>query len=567
MMLPKMNNMFAFLLAHHHHLLLLLLLVFSSSNNVNVIVEAKKVSNSFKLSGAITEHTMTKFALSPQAKGKVTVQFHASQKYPQYTPSLKVYFYNSDRDWDKVSQSPTCEEKIRYAHHSETLKFYPEYISDDGKIKHSRSNGEHPMADKAQEFLEKAADMQKEFEETGSLNPNQKKKPGINWIANVDAPVSDGSTSQPQYWYIAVADCSLEISYRDNQIPELFYTLQIWDELLPDHTFTHLSHDEQGLIQIHLLNAILSFALAFGLFVPTFQRWRNNQELHVATLLVLSACCVHAFSSLCQAMHLYLYQSNGIGSYSLDSMSAHAEASVDSILCWILLAVAVGWTLPVDVSIRTNDHMKSQKFISQLTCLRRGFSYPNRTYFDLFRNPSFLIFLVVDGIHAILCQWGRIYNDDFDCFHDLEHLPGKLLLIFRMVLAIIFLASTAALKQHVHAPNLSKFLHFFSLIGFSWFLSLPSLALLISSKPLGIPLHRRHPIMTVLSMGLQVVSLMSLGWLFTATESASPYHKVANINDDGSGGSLGASGSSTSSGGGIGGVSLFKFGKTKIRLD
>lgn len=82
-----------------------------------------------------------------------------------------------------------------------------------------------------------------------------------------------------------------------------------------------------------------------------------------------------------------------------------------------------------------------------------------------------------------------------------------------------------------------------------------------------------YPIMTVLSMGLQVVSLMSLGWLFTATESASPYHKVANINDDGSGGSLGASGSSsssgssTSSGGGIGGVSLFKFGKTKIRLD
>jgi len=503
--------------------------------------ESKTVSDSFKLSGAITEELITKFALSPNARGKVKVQFSSDEahRYPSYMTALKVYFYSSEQTWQKVKNAPTCQEKIQFATKSHSLDF-------------------------------------------------SKQQQDNNWIAKLDTSFSDVNELEPhpQYWYITVADCALELQYLDNKIPTLHYTLEIMDELSTNN-YTHLSHDEQGLTTLHLFNILLSLSIAAWLFYQMIQRYSQRNELHLSIIMVFAACLLHALSSGCQMIHLQLYAHNGIGSYSADAISAHAEALVDSLLCWIMLAVGVGWTLPLDFKA-PNANANAN---SLLHYIQRGFqsSSPSNTTSTLwYQNPAVQLLIGLETIHAILCQWGRTYNDDFDCYHDLEHRPGRILLFVRLVLSILFLFFTAALKQKCHARghfSLISFLQKFSLIGASWFISLPSLALLISSSSSSegslfhIPAHRRHPIMTTLGMALQVVSLMSLGWLFAGTENTSPYHRVNNVNDSSMGG-LGTYQASSSSSSnvsnnvsiqnadaGAGGRSIFKFGKTKVRLD
>ena len=512
----------------------------------NLFVDGKKVSDSFQLSGKNTEYTAAKFALSPNAEGKLNIKFQSATSYPSNN-DLAVYLYAGEETWKKVKNVPTCEDKMKLANSRHGFKFYPEHIGS------NQENRDYRKID---------------------LNSVRFTKE-IDWKAKVDLTVGGGKgidNGLPHYWYITIADCSLERYYRDNQIPNIHYDLEILDEAPSKGQYSHLSHDEQGLSFLHLCNVILFGGVIGWMTYHILSRLQKGQECHVSILLITGACIMHALSSFFEMSHLLVYAKNGVGSYSADALSAHLEASADSLLCWILMAIATGWTLPPNLSSplsggesSAQQPMKGKKYHNNIASLqyyvRHAFTYSFETKTSVFINPGFQMFAVLDGIHAILCQWGRTYNDDFDSYHDLEHLPGRILLIFRFVLAILFLMATATLKAKCHSQSLSKFLHSFSLIGASWYISLPSLALVVSSRLVNLPAHRRHPIMTMLSMVLQFFSIVSLAWLFTGGQKSSAYHKISNVDPNNRISSGLGSHMDTE------GFSVFSIGKTKIRLD
>lgn len=483
-----------------------------------LMVQSKVVSSSFKLSGVKTEQTLTKFALSPRADGFISISLYAADMYPSHTRDaiLKLYLY-SEGSWRDAVKDPTCEGKINYADKAEVFSF--------------------------------------------GLNKNPDRTvPGRKWRAVVKTHVGDFTHERPQYWYVTVADCSLERYFHDNDMPTLSADTKIMENR-DDVLYSHLSYDEVGMVRLHLVNAVLSFLLAVGVLVHVMEKAKRN-ELHISTLLVMLGCGIHGLSSLLAASHLTVYDQNGIGSYSLDCLSAHLEALVDSVIAWILLAVSVGWTLPSDVSIRQQDPTvnRAGNVVNAMQSIRHGMGTNNIT--------SLLIALSLVVSHAFLCQWGRTYDGEFDCYHDLEHLPGRVLLLFRFFMALVFTVCVAALRRHCHSHALHSFLVKFAAVGASWFVCLPCTAMVVSSNLFDIAVHRRHPIMTSLSLGLQLTSLGSLVWLFTGKDGSTAYHKVRTMNNMGGDGMSGL-GSGRGGGGSTAPASksMFRVGKMKVRCD
>jgi hypothetical protein len=99
----------------------------------------------------------------------------------------------------------------------------------------------------------------------------------------------------------------------------------------------------------------------------------------------------------------------------------------------------------------------------------------------------------------------------------------------------------------------------------SWFISLPFMAMYV---PSAMHSHQKHFALVVGATIVQSSSLASLVWLFTGDKDASPYHKLSNLQADKYtlSSSLSSSAATLSSVGG-GSSNIWKFGKTKVRLD
>ena len=149
-------------------------------------------------------------------------------------------------------------------------------------------------------------------------------------------------------------------------------------------------------------------------------------------------------------------------------------------------------------------------------------------------SPAGYLAMLVLASHAILAQWGRTYNDDFDAYHALEHLPGRLLMLFRIVLGVLFLAATAQTRNSC-PQSLQSFYTKLAIVGTCWFLSLPLVTWVCSWA---VPYYLRHPTVATWGAIAQSAALVLLAWLFTAHSGASSFHKVSRLQANTAGDSL-----------------------------
>ena len=81
--------------------------------------------------------------------------------------------------------------------------------------------------------------------------------------------------------------------------------------------------------------------------------------------------------------------------------------------------------------------------------------------------------------HLVLVLWGRMYDDEFYSFHNFEHLPGRILMLFRAVCGILFwFLVTQTMHMQGGVGDMASFLSTFRLFGMTWFWSLPIAVLL-----------------------------------------------------------------------------------------
>jgi hypothetical protein len=143
-------------------------------------------------------------------------------------------------------------------------------------------------------------------------------------------------------------------------------------------------------------------------------------------------------------------------------------------------------------------------------------------------NSGGMLAAFIVASHFILAQWGRTYDDDFDSYHDLEHLPGKLLMALRVVLGIIMVAAAVQTKSACPA-SLSGFYSVLSLVGTLWFQGLPLVSWLCSRF---VPYYLRHPAVTFYGSVCQTIALIMLAWLVTA-HSKSSFHSLSRMQANG----------------------------------
>lgn len=482
---------------------------------------AKTASGDFKLSGLQSAHVLASFAVLPDG-ARLSVNF-TSPTYYENERFLHFRLYR-DVEWPAYLKDQTCMDKIERAQRSQKIAF-------DYKNKEWSSHQS---------------------------------------VLIVNTP--DGSSNRPHYWYFVVEDCSLEQIMQDSKIPDIHFHLEVKNHL-PKPTagerypLTHLSADELRLTTLHTVTFILSGMVAFFLTMNAVltvtgsgsSSGKKQHSVHAALLWVAAAAALDAFSSFCEIVHIKIYEGNGTGSYFMDAVAAHSEACADALIVLLLLSIGSGWTLPSDV-VKVNPNASSlQRF---LTDMGRPMGSVQKF------NAAAVLGISVIGLHVFLAQWGRTYNDDFESYHDLEHLPGKVLMLMRLILGFLLLAATMQTRLKCSIQQLQQFYLKLAVFGFCWFQSLPVLTWLCNTF---VPYYLRHPAIFISSALLQSSSLILLAWLVTAHTGV--YHQFSHMTAD-SEPSLTDTLSSyqqqhmaASPGGGGEEARTWSWGKAKVRLD
>jgi Rhodopsin-like GPCR transmembrane domain len=549
---------------------------------------AKRVSGDFKLSGVNSEKVLTSFAVLPDHGARFRLSLTAASMY-ETERYLKLRLF-TDESWGRHLKVLTCQEKVRHAIHSRDIAF--DYRDNKWQL-------QEPLIDvllthkQKQKFdPRKVYASKRRAERAGGGGSEQEDNEADSVKSKQDTFVDDAfvnveerdliakshayTANRVQYWYLTVDDCMLEQTDLDSKVPLIHFELEIVNalepittlDLAPETKITQLSADEFKLTSLHTFTLLVSGAIAFFLCMNAgLQTTKKHHKttIHAAVLWVALAAALDCMSSFCEICHLQAYERNGYGSYLLDAMAAHLEALCDSLLMLLLLSIGAGWTLPTDaMRYRPAENSIQRAFNDLASPLRSMMQF----------NPVGMICGGTIALQAILCQWGRTYNDDFESYHDLEHLPGKILMILRIGLGFVCLAVTMRTSLQTKVTQLQLFYQKLAILGFFWFQSLPFVTWICNIM---IPFYLRHPAVFLWSALLQSSSIVLLAWLVTSHSKTSAFAQYSHMTSEG-GSATGAGGvptlaesmglgSGAAGGGGGSSKSTFSFGKTKIAID
>ena len=165
----------------------------------------------------------------------------------------------------------------------------------------------------------------------------------------------------------------------------------------------------------------------------------SSGNIHLIVLMLDVAVGISLASNFFEIIHLSFYAYDGIGSALCDTMSALGEAMCDFIVIFMLISISCGWTLssslPMDL---TSMGFKNRKTAPTMildyinTKLRKPSQFMQNCNMVSLTLASLFVF------HLVLVLWGRMYDDEFYSFHNFEHLPGRILMLFRAVCGILF---------------------------------------------------------------------------------------------------------------------------------
>ena len=350
------------------------------------LVECKVSSGELRLTGERSEFLLAKFAISQNTIGTFDLNLSIPSSKGMYTDEryLRLHVFTDDA-WHKHAKKSLCNEKVKFA--KEALPIVFDLSKEDG----------------------------------GQL-----------WKATANAKLDSSSYSSAKYWYMTLDDCSLEVSYHSKEdVPEIHFEYTVMDGN------SHFSADEAGMDKLHSIQVIVSTGLFLWIVMKVVNSFRRRQsQIHVALLVVGSAISCDILSCVSELIHSTSYSFNGIGSYTFDALASHFEAQCDAIIALLLIFIGSGWTLPTDIVGGGINGTGNTRAVHNLVS---GMRSPAHSFQEVKKgNSAALLAMAIMALHAVLAQWGRTFDDDFDTYHSLEHMSGKALLWVRFSLAFIF---------------------------------------------------------------------------------------------------------------------------------
>jgi len=440
---------------------------------------ARRTRGYIQLSGKDTEHVLNSFVIGPKG-GRITVRLGSDTPYDN-DRHIKLRVYR-DTEWAAMQKAPLCTEKIKLAHKTSDLNF--------------AYKGDGPMAPKGGKYQ------------------------AVRTVLVADPNVPEEVIDRPHYYYFVVDDCSLEAYDHDAAVPKLYFEINTWNYYgsKKKRRTTQMGADEDWLWECHEVSILVSGGLLAWLVFMMFWRLGRKQAqhtVHVAVFWIAIAVALDLGSSICQIVHLEIYHYNGVGLYFMDALSTHLECVCDVTIMIFLLSIAAGWTLPSDVVGLASNQGVMQQAMSDL-------SNPLSALARL--SPAGLAGVGFLAVHVILAQLGRTYNDDFDSYHDYNHLPGHITIFIRILMGLLFLGTTFQTKLRCKVKQLQTFYTIVGILGVLWFEAMPVVTFTCNWM---LPFHLRHPVVFLASATLQCSSLILLSWLVTSHSTT--YHQYSHM--------------------------------------
>lgn len=392
------------------------------------------------------------------------------------SPALYLFM---DESWDKYHNTPACVDKVEHAFAAIPIG------------KQTRSH--HDI-------------LKDHFGQATSSETKKLAKGRVEWSFKWRI----NHATRTHGWFVVVADCALE--QYNTRVSPMDYTLKL---INPGNT--HLPADEYGLPKMYLLVTIFMTIYAVSLGYKMYKQHKTQKTIHLIVFLICFCFALQYTSVVYELIHLYVYKYNGKGVYYCDFFSEIFEGLSQTLIALILICLASGWTL-VDFE---NDKSKANSI---------GF---------LLRNPSRLLegfnivilfigcFVIINFVLQIL---NKGYDDDFQKFHDFESPPGKILVLMRFVLGLLFVYSfhvTIKFQENRGGEKLLAFLKRLRLLGGLWFLCFPLLVFVASF----FAHYHRHRVVSTGMLTLQNSILCVLGYQFISDSST--YFKLSTLADSG----------------------------------
>jgi hypothetical protein len=361
------------------------------------------------------------------------------------------------------------------------------------------------------------------MQQEGSLCLNRIKL--AKWRQRVDK-TKDGfrevftGSVRTHYWYLVVGDCRLE-EY-DAHPPKLFYNISFMN-CEGKCADAHLPADEHGLFTMHLL-LFLVMAFAGVTYASLMLKNRNSTgQIHLVAVLLGVAYLFQTASIFFELCHLFVYRQDGKGLrfrytlFAADFFSEVMQGLSELVISVVLLAIASGWTLAGDFDMLSGSGTTGGK--GGLGGMSDALQKPAELFKKITPASVFIAFIFTSQL--VLEFMGRGYEDDFNQFHDHEHLPGYLLMLLRVLMCVVFQFGIISTKKNVGGA-VSRFLLQLQICGTLWFLGFPCLVFVSGY----FAAYLRHRIVTGGSLLCQAAALGYMAYLFLFK---SEYHKLSSL--------------------------------------
>ena len=311
-------------------------------------------------------------------------------------------------------------------------------------------------------------------------------------------------------WNFFLAEC------RDRDAPpqgrDMAYSLTF---LNPGRS--HYPADESGVPAMLLVVWCIMCAYAGFMFLNATTAQGHAVRSGRALALIATAYVLQLLSVFSELVHLWRYAYNGWGWFAFDFLSEIFEGLSQTLLSYILVALACGWSLVEDLDLSAGMGGAASGSDRSgpnggVRLLANPDALGSRSPATLALAGAVLVTLALQLLNKL------VYNDGFSKFHNHETLPGKLLVMLRALLGIVFATTLhrTISRQAGLGGRVERFLRRLQLFGSVWFFSFPLLVFVA-----GIFAHYlRHRIVTGGVLALQTVSLLMISHQMASSTSS-----------------------------------------------
>lgn len=297
---------------------------------------------------------------------------------------------------------------------------------------------------------------------------------------------------RPHIWYFVVSNCRQALGTSPFVLEYEIHMTQVDGSEFSVEMRSMLSWNS------FVLLCFLPFIAYFCVRCCTFASSAGG--LHDVIWVLAAAIAFQFAAQVLHTLHLWRYQSDGIGLHALDLLSEVLFMFSQVVQTTLLIAIAMGFTL-----LPSRDGcVVVVKWIALLSL----------------------------AIHAALVGFSKNKDESACKYHENEGAVGWVLLSVRLMLLGWFLVATQS-SQQAGGLRLHDFLQRFRLAGVMYFLAYPLLFVLVQV----FAAYLQHPILQV---GLTLMQTSSVVWLAELFLSRGTYFKVSTLSSSVLPGSHGA---------------------------